>query len=34
LQRWTYEYWQTRAPADRSDIELDDSPANKMEATP
>jgi CRISPR type I-E-associated protein CasB/Cse2 len=34
LQRWTYEYWQTRAPADRSDIEPDDSPANKMEATP
>ena len=34
LQRWTYDYWQTRAPADRSDIESSDSPANEMETTP
>jgi CRISPR type I-E-associated protein CasB/Cse2 len=26
LQRWTYDFWQTRAPADRSDIEASDSP--------
>lgn len=31
LQRWTYDYWQTRAPADRADIESSDTPANEME---
>jgi CRISPR type I-E-associated protein CasB/Cse2 len=33
LQRWMYDYWQTRAPGDRSDIEASDSPVNEMEAT-
>jgi CRISPR type I-E-associated protein CasB/Cse2 len=31
LQRWTYDFWQTRAPAEQSDIGSSDSSVNELE---
>ena len=34
LQRWTYDYWQTRAPAEPQDNELSESSSTEMETAP